>query len=280
MTVHVYRCRRAACCLGVLMAVAALGAPPAEARNYPGFVAKRPLLHKATFPHPRPHGRRAGRETGDAPGISRYCAAALRGDRNAEFEVGYIYALGRGVRRDDAMAAAWFKKAAAQGVPQARNWLALLRVKPKAQAVCGTPSSPHFGSLRLSGANPAKGPIVKLVQSLAPEYHLDPNLVLAVIAAESNFDPSARSYKDAQGLMQLIPATAERFGVKDVWDPEQNLRGGMAYLRWLLRHFDGDVWLALAGYNAGEQAVERYNGIPPYPETRDYVNRIAGWLTR
>jgi soluble lytic murein transglycosylase-like protein len=80
--------------------------------------------------------------------------------------------------------------------------------------------------------------------------------------------------------MQLIPATAERFDVKDAWDPEQNLRGGMAYLRWLLQRFDGDVWLALAGYNAGEQAVERYKGIPPYPETRDYVDRIAGWLNR
>ncbi len=118
------------------------------------------------------------------------------------------------------------------------------------------------------------------MRSLAPQYHLDPNLVLAVVAAESNFDPSARSDKNAQGLMQLIPATAERFDVKDAWDPEQNLRGGMAYLRWLLQRFDGDVWLALAGYNAGEQAVERYKGIPPYPETRDYVDRIAGWLNR
>jgi membrane-bound lytic murein transglycosylase MltF len=84
----------------------------------------------------------------------------------------------------------------------------------------------------------------------------------------------ARSPKNAQGLMQLIPATAQRFGVRNVWDPEQNLRGGMAYLQWLLQHFKGDVKLALAGYNAGEKAVERHGGVPPYRETQAYVKRI------
>jgi soluble lytic murein transglycosylase-like protein len=276
MAVHVYRSRRAACGFGVLMMVATLLAAPAEARKYSGFASKRPLVHKAAFPPPRPRASGGVTRSGGAPGVGRYCAAALRGDRNAQFELGYIYAIGRGVRRDDALAAAWFRKAAAQGVPQARNWLRLLRVKSKAHAVCRDNSSLHFGSV----ANPAKGPIVKLVRSLAPQYHLNPNLVLAVVAAESNFDPSARSDKNAQGLMQLIPATAERFGVQDAWDPEQNLRGGMAYLRWLLHRFDGNVSLALAGYNAGEEAVERYKGIPPYQETRDYVDRIAGWLNR
>jgi soluble lytic murein transglycosylase-like protein len=103
---------------------------------------------------------------------------------------------------------------------------------------------------------------------------LDPELVLALIEAESNFNPRALSPKNAQGLMQLIPATAERFGVRDAWDPEQNLRGGMAYLRWLLARFKGNVQLALAGYNAGEGAVERHGGIPPYAETRAYVSHI------
>jgi soluble lytic murein transglycosylase-like protein len=78
--------------------------------------------------------------------------------------------------------------------------------------------------------------------------------------------------------MQLIPATAERFGVKDVWDPEDNLRGGMAYLRWLLKRFDGDVKLTLAAYNAGEGAVDRHGGVPPYSETRAYVSRISDKL--
>ena len=113
------------------------------------------------------------------------------------------------------------------------------------------------------------------VHELAPEYGLDPTLVLEVIAIESRFDPAATSPKSAQGLMQLMPATAARFGVDDVSDPVQNLRGGMAYLRWLLIRFEGDLRLALAGYNAGEGAVSRFDGIPPYPETQRYVERIT-----
>ena len=77
--------------------------------------------------------------------------------------------------------------------------------------------------------------------------------------------------------MQLIPDTATRFSVSDVWDPLENIRGGMAYLRWLLDHFQGDESLALAGYNAGENAVHRYKGIPPFPETRSYVKRVSLW---
>ncbi len=91
---------------------------------------------------------------------------------------------------------------------------------------------------------------------------------------ESNFNPAAVSHKNAQGLMQLIPETAVRFNVKKPFDPEQNVRGGLAYLRWLLAYFKGDVALVAAGYNAGEGAVNRYLGIPPYPETRNYVRRI------
>lgn len=119
------------------------------------------------------------------------------------------------------------------------------------------------------------GRITDLIRALAPAYRLDPNLVLAVIETESSFDPKALSPKNAQGLMQLIPKTAARFGVTDVWDPRQNLKGGMAYLRWLLDYFGGDVRLALAGYNAGEKAVKRYGGIPPYPETIGYVRTVT-----
>jgi soluble lytic murein transglycosylase-like protein len=113
------------------------------------------------------------------------------------------------------------------------------------------------------------------VHRLAPEYHLDPRLVVAVIEVESGFNPKAKSPKGAMGLMQLMPETARRFGVKNPWDPLQNLRGGMAYLRWLLDRFDGDLALVLASYNAGEKAVERYRGVPPFGETRRYVQRIT-----
>ncbi|MBR0567330.1 lytic transglycosylase domain-containing protein [Azoarcus sp. L1K30] len=114
----------------------------------------------------------------------------------------------------------------------------------------------------------------RLVQRLAPRYGVDPRLALAIARTESNFDADARSSRNAQGLMQLIPDTAERFGVRDTMDPEQNVRGGLAYLRWLLRRFDGDVLMTAAAYNAGEGAVERHGGVPPFDETREYVRRI------
>ena len=107
-----------------------------------------------------------------------------------------------------------------------------------------------------------------------PHLALWPGLAIAVIRAESNFDPQAVSPKNAQGLMQLIPETAARFNVKQPLDPEQNIRGGLAYLRWLLAYFKGDVPLAVAAYNAGEGAVDRHRGVPPYPETQGYVRRI------
>ena len=115
---------------------------------------------------------------------------------------------------------------------------------------------------------------------LAPEYQINPVLALAIIRAESNFDPNARSAKNAQGLMQLIPETSARFNVKKPFDPVQNIRGGLSYLRWLLAYFRGDVSLVAAAYNAGEGTVERYRGVPPYAETRAYVQRIKRYFRR
>ena len=109
---------------------------------------------------------------------------------------------------------------------------------------------------------------------------MSPSLALAIIRAESNFDPNARSPKNAQGLMQLIPETSARFNVKKPFDPVQNVRGGLAYLRWLLAYFKGNVTLVAAAYNAGEGAVDKYLGIPPYAETRAYVQRIKRYFRR
>jgi hypothetical protein len=215
--------------------------------------------------------------------IQLYCKAARKGDAAAHYHLGWIYAIGRAGARDDDLAAAWFYKAAQRKDPHARRMLDRLgyRGKPTREAACllsdGSRADGRAGFV-ITRRHPARGPIATLVRELAPEYKLNPNLVLAVIEVESNFDPRALSPKNAQGLMQLIPVTAERFGVADVWDPEQNVRGGMAYLRWLMTHFDGDIELVLAAYNAGEGAVLRHGGIPPYSETRDYVKRVIARL--
>ncbi len=129
-------------------------------------------------------------------------------------------------------------------------------------------------------STPDQKKIAELVKKLAPEFRISPLFALAIIRAESNFDPNARSPKNAQGLMQLVPETSARFNVKKPFDPAQNVRGGLAYLRWLLAYFRGDVALVAAAYNSGERTVERYLGIPPYAETRAYVNRIKRYFRK
>jgi soluble lytic murein transglycosylase-like protein len=118
------------------------------------------------------------------------------------------------------------------------------------------------------------GEYADMIRTVAAEYDLDPAVITAMVQVESNFDPYAVSHKGACGLLQLIPATAERFGVKDVFDPRDNLAGGARYFRWLLDRFENRMEFALAAYNAGENAVTHYDGIPPYRETRDYVARV------
>jgi len=114
----------------------------------------------------------------------------------------------------------------------------------------------------------------QLIVNHARRKQLDPDLVRAVIQVESAYRPGALSQKGAMGLMQLMPETAQELSVDDPWDPGQNVRGGTDYLRYLIDLFGGKLELALAGYNAGPTAVERYGGIPPYQETRNYVERV------
>ncbi|MBK1704220.1 lytic transglycosylase domain-containing protein [Halochromatium glycolicum] len=118
-----------------------------------------------------------------------------------------------------------------------------------------------------------------LIQRAADRHGLMPELLHAVIRTESAYKPNALSHAGACGLMQLMPGTAARFRVDDIWDPAENIEGGAAYLRFLLDLFEYDLRLALAGYNAGENAVKRYgNQIPPYPETEDYVRKVLQFL--
>ncbi len=124
-------------------------------------------------------------------------------------------------------------------------------------------------------ASPPAREIDRLVEQTATRLQVDPQLVHAIIKVESEYDPNAVSSKGAMGLMQLVPATARRFGVENPFDPRENIEGGVSYLKYLLDHFGGDLKLSLAAYNAGEHSVERYGGIPAYQETRQYVRRVT-----
>jgi soluble lytic murein transglycosylase-like protein len=115
----------------------------------------------------------------------------------------------------------------------------------------------------------------RMIFEVGTREGVDPRFIHAVIWQESKYDVNARSHAGAQGLMQLMPATAKRFGCDDLSDPQANIEAGTKYLGWLLKRFSGNVELALAGYNAGEGAVDKYNGVPPYNETRNYVKIIS-----
>jgi soluble lytic murein transglycosylase-like protein len=135
---------------------------------------------------------------------------------------------------------------------------------------CGVNSRVNFGSVRLNTQAYSTE-----IASAAREFGVEEAVVRAIIHAESAFNPTALSRAGAQGLMQLMPPTARRFGVSDSYDAGQNIRGGVQYLSWLLRRFNGNLTLAAAGYNAGEGAVDRHGGVPPYKETQYYVQRVA-----
>ena len=205
--------------------------------------------------------------------LTWFCRAAYQGSAFGQKNLGWMFLIGQGVERDEAIAAYWFEQAAALGDEYARRLLQQLdkgAAEPK--DVCAHVARPVWLKKRCRRSHCKR--IVETVERLAPQFGLDTNLVLSVIAAESSFRSRACSHKNACGLMQLMPLTAKRFGVRDLKDLEQNIRGGMAYLRWLLAYFKGDLRLALAGYNAGEGSVVKYRGIPPYPETKKYVKRI------
>lgn len=233
-----------------------------------------------------------------------YCRAARYGDAEAQYSLAWMLTNSRGIERDEAQAAHLFAAAAEQGHAQAMAMARRLGTPRGDPPPClrapdedppllaQSAAAPPRVLLPAGGGRPAPFPnptllppppppagappqIVRFVELVAPQYQLQPHVVLALIKQESNFDPLAVSPKNAQGLMQLIPDTARRFNVRNILDPAQNLRGGMAYLRWLLATFEGDLTLALAAYNAGEGAVERYRGVPPYAETRLYVRRIV-----
>jgi soluble lytic murein transglycosylase-like protein len=144
--------------------------------------------------------------------------------------------------------------------------------QPGATLFMGTPNTATFAP-----QPPGAAQFRQQIADAANEAGIEPLLVEAVIATESAFDPLALSHKGAQGLMQLMPETAERFNVIDVWDPGENIRGGAAYLKVLEGEFNGDLHRVLAAYNAGEGAVREHGGVPPYDETQTFVRRVLSY---
>jgi soluble lytic murein transglycosylase-like protein len=145
--------------------------------------------------------------------------------------------------------------------------------KSRGKSKAHTPSTSVVLPAHNAGKNASR--FDQYIAEAARLYRLPPALIRAVIKVESNFDPRAVSHANAHGLMQLLPTTAERMMVTDIFDPRQNILGGARYLRILANTFNGNLELTIAGYNAGEAAVARYGGIPPYAETRNYVAKVT-----
>lgn len=262
-------------CLGALALV--MASKVAGAEEAPGSGTGGNLVIQARALE---HGEGVPKDLPKAAGL--YCDAARQGEAEAMYALGWMYANGRGVERQDEFAGTLFAMAAYKGHLHAArmqrftgDYSGALPECMRAPAVAADDWDLH----RFVGGQPmTRRALVELVADLAPQYEIDPRLALAIATTESNFNATAVSPKNAMGVMQLIPATAERFNVKNPFDPVQNVKGGLAYLRWLLAYFKGDVALAAAGYNAGEGAVDRYKGVPPYRETRGYVDRILSFF--
>ncbi|MFA5983723.1 MAG: lytic transglycosylase domain-containing protein [Methylococcaceae bacterium] len=221
----------------------------------------------------------------------QFCKAARLGSTEAQYQLGMLYAFGEGVPLKPNLAAALFSLAGQQGHYQAQSMLETMAMSSANLPACvldpeQLPEKPQYASLAMANTLdiekrikhlPAdKHWIIDLVKTMAPWYAVDPRLALSIISVESNFETTARSAKNAMGLMQLIPETAERFNVKDAFNASQNLKAGLQYLRWLLSRYQNDIALVAAGYNAGEGRVDQYHGVPPYPETQQYVAKVLG----
>lgn len=216
-----------------------------------------------------------------------YCKAARNGSLEAYYRLGMLFAFGQGVPANREVAASLFATAAQQGHSEAGKMLeTILYSSDKLPDCVLSNTKPPRGRLYsrwfndatldavLSSLRKDHHWIINMVKQIASWHQVDPRLALSIVSVESAFQVNARSKANAMGLMQLIPSTAARFNVRDAFDASQNVKGGVRYLRWLLDRYNGDIELVAAAYNAGEGAVDKYKGIPPYPETQDYVNKV------
>jgi len=272
---------RVVCVLAVLllafaMRASAATAEPSEFERQPPRI--RALLEQAWALE---HGT-GGQLRNQAHAAALYCEAARYGSSEGHFRSGLLYLQGDASVRDMSKARSFLSFAQELGHPASERFLG--KIDGLAQVSIAIPDClnpeyvyvpPRFDLAAYVGAlQRERQAVAALIVKWAPAYGVDQRLALAIAAVESNFNPRAVSPKQAQGVMQLMPDTAQRFNVVNPMDPEQNVRGGLAYLKWLLRRFAGNQVLTVAAYNAGEGAVQRYNGPPPFLETRGYLARV------
>ena len=242
-----------------------------------GYVEAPRVLAALDQGHAAEHG--IGIRANPRLAIELYCAAATMGSPEGFFRVGRMLANGTPRWRNPPLANAYLALAARLGHREASLMHDPTVPNGRVDEIC-TDSDQQAGESNfdldgfLAGMSVGKRKLAALIRKKAPFYGVDARLALAIALAESNFDANAVSPKNAQGVMQLIPDTQERFGVQKPFDPEQNIKGGLAYLKWLQKHFAGDLVLVAAAYNAGEGTVERYGDVPPFPETQQYVQRV------
>jgi soluble lytic murein transglycosylase-like protein len=278
---------------GMLVAAALAVTPAAAAfssHEIATFANESPVV-RALLERALAFERKPDQREGNWQAANLYCEASRLGSAEGQYRLGMLYAFGKGVLQNRALAASLFSLASSQGHAAAQKMLEIIDMTTTELPQCVLEAvAPERAPSAIWMVNEEQTDIVRylatlpndkrwvvdLVDTLAGWYEVDPKLILSIIAVESNFRPRAQSPKAAMGLMQLIPATADRFNVKNAFDATQNIKGGMAYLRWLLAYFRGDVTLAVAAYNAGEKAVDRHKGVPPYAETRQYVKKVLG----
>ena len=215
--------------------------------------------------------------------IAHYCSAARLGNPEAYFRIGRLLARGPQGIRNARSANAYLAMAMRLGNQQAARYYNA-RVGNAPLGNCGVgggggapwvqPGTPFDLEHYIARQPVAKQQLASQIRKAALRHKVDPRLALAIAIAESNLNSQAVSPKQAQGVMQLIPETQARFGVTRPFDAQQNIRGAMIYLKWLEKQFGPDWVRISAAYNAGEQAVMRHGGVPPYQETQEYVQRV------
>ena len=211
--------------------------------------------------------------------IALYCDAGTMGSPEGFFRIGRILATGPSYLRNKRKANAYLALASRLGHRDAIKHYDNSAGNADVGDDCAnyyawTDKEPFDMDSYVANLSAQKRKVAALIRKMAPKYGVDANFALGIALAESNLNSSAVSPKNAQGVMQLIPSTQERFGIKNAFDPRQNVHGGLTYLRWLQKRFVGNRMFVAAAYNAGEGKVDKYGGIPPYAETQQYVRRV------